>query len=77
MFTEIFGPGTTGYYNVHNVMTGSNNYLGLFCQAGSLPKPKSLDWRRLYCYAKNSFQTLNLDNVYVQGQVCACFIHFL
>ena len=32
LFAEVLGPNTTGIYNVHNVMTGSHIYLGLFCQ---------------------------------------------
>ena len=68
---EVLGPSTTGIYNVHNVMTGSLIYLGLFCQVRWSSNTQH-PGEGCTIIAKNNSQIQALDSVYILG---ACMFY--
>ena len=64
--TEVLGLSTTGIYNVHNVMTGSHIYLGLFWWVRWSSDTQS-SGEGCSIIAKNNSQIQALDSVYVWG----------
>ena len=62
---EVLGLITTGIYNVHNVMTRSHIYLGLFCWVRRFQSPGE----GFTIIAKINSQIQALDSVYIWG-VC-------
>ena len=66
LFAEFLGPSTTGIYNVHNVMTASHIYLGLFCRVRWSSNTQS-PGEGCTIIAKNNSQIQALDIVYIWG----------
>ena len=75
MLTEILDPSTTGIYNVHNVITGSNILFGVVL-LGKMVHLYPYLRGRLYCHCRKQFPKFK-HWIVSTHRVCAWFIHFL